>query len=220
MKAGFLRWASEVLHTSSRTITSLGIVVAFLFMAMSWMWDTIMLPAVRDSGAEILGIPDIVHSVQDVGDMVAAQSVQIERIDRRIDRLEPEPRVAEYDELRSQALAPCRRGETCQITIRSRRTDFGETCDAPTVTKRIFVDAKGGRFHPQRQVVTVPPKQDDEWSTPTVDFIVPFGAALGVGEYFIELEYTGCNAVNVDGVTVNFPPLTQKTLSVLVEVVE
>jgi len=212
------KWLLEVVHTSSKTITSLGVIFAFLFFAGGWMWDALLRDSMVESVQELNGTPQIVSAIETVTVEQRALRSDVTDLSAQVKAITPDPQIVEYDELRTRAPDPCFREQSCSVNIRSRRTSFGETCGAPTVTGRSFVDSLGVTFTPARINPTVPARQDGRWSTTTVDFVVPAGAAYGDGEYQLSLTYEGCRLISPTGELVSFGPIVVDSYPALVEI--
>lgn len=193
MQSSVSKWLVEVLHTSSKTITSLGVIFAFLFLAGGWVWDRLLADSIIESVQELNGTPQIVAAIEDVTMEQRAIRTEVGNLSAQVTAITPDPQVVEYDALRTRAPEPCFRGEECRVNIRSKRTSFGETCGTPSVVSRTFTDAQGLSFNPYRATPSRPVQQGGSWSTTTVDFIVPREASLGVGEYILTLRYENCS---------------------------
>lgn len=212
-------WLLDVLHTSSKGITSVLLILGVASAAIAWFWDNVFRDNVAEEVRALNGTPQIVEAIEDVATEQKAQGVQIERLGRQVEAITPEPVIVEYDELRTGAPDPCFRGEVCEVIIRSKRTrPFGETCGTPRVLNRTFVDALGIVSHPRRLETSEPRRRSGDWSSDPIDFIVPRTANFGVGEYWVTLEYSNCTLVDIDGNVQRFGPIKHNTFPARVEV--
>lgn len=219
MTQSLWEWGTEVLHSSSKSITALMIVGTFLFVVGGWVWDNLIADHVTEEVRNLNGTPEIVEAIESVSVEQRALSVQVDRLGRQVDAITPDPVIVEYDELRTLAPQPCFRGEVCEVIIRSKRTrPFGETCGTPRVLNRTFVDALGIVSHPRRLETSEPRRRSGDWSSDPIDFVVPRGANFGVGEYWITLEYPDCQLVDIDGNVQRFGPIRHETFPARVEV--
>jgi hypothetical protein len=116
---------------------------------------------------------------------------KVDHIQSRVDAFETPNRIFEIDMIRSLVHEDCPTEGNCTYTWRAKRTAEGSHCDAPV--KRLFVIDRFGVTHP----VSAPPeelpnKAGDDWSEISGTFILPDSIPVGVAEFYIELNYTGC----------------------------
>lgn len=158
-------------------------------------------------GAQVIDAVEYAAGTDRVMEQLAVQTITIGEINEtvqglrvRVDEIAPQ-RVAEYDELRSKTLGSCVRGEACKYTYRVRRTDFGKTCGAPKST-RIFEDNAGLTFYPDTVGLSQPARLSGEWSVVSSNFLVPPNVAMGVGEFYLFLEYSGCETGDIEELSI------------------
>lgn len=218
MPNGVSQWLIDVLHQSSKAITAASVVVGFLLLAGGWVWNTFIADSVVESVQELNGTPQIVAALEDVTVQQRAIRRDVNDLAAEVKAITPKPEIVEYDELRTRAVDPCFRGETCTVNVRSRRTEFGKTCSAPVVIGRTFIDRLGVSFTPRRMTSSAPARQGSRWTTTPVDFQVPMGAAFGLGQYEITLRFTDCWLVDPLGKRVDFGPIDVTSFPALVEI--
>ena len=165
---------------------------------ISWV---VQHPSVSSNLREIAGTNEVVKLVASTSTVLETEIAQLsveqtaqrkilEEVVVRVDRLEPSPRITEYDSLRSRIDATCALGKTCTWTYLARRTDFGASCAQPNTT-RILRDSAGIVYFPDADAPRVR-RLNTEWTRITGKFIVPTTATLGISEFYMTLVYSKC----------------------------
>ena len=147
---------------------------------------------------ELAGTKDIVVAVEEVGVEQREQRVLIEDVaakvdyaNARIDKLEPTPRIAEYDDLRSSVNGPCSPGERCSYTYLTRRTSYGATC-AVSRAELTVVDSAGIHYFPNTGGSEPIRRFDTDWTRVAGTFTMPETVNTGVAEFYMSVSYISC----------------------------
>jgi len=108
----------------------------------------------------------------------------------------PVPRVAEYDEFRSEITTPdgiCFHSEICSYVFRFRRTVRGMDCDTPSfdLAEGRVINHDGQSYPVRFESVFI--RGRSNWDNVEGQFWPPQGAEDGLSEFMIDLVYTGCS---------------------------
>lgn len=193
MRQSVWTWGIEVLHSSSKTITALSIVLVFLATAGAWVYERLISEPLAEELRELNGTPEILEAVDNV---VVEQTMlrgAVEDLSDRVDSLEPEPVVVVFDPLRSWIQSDCTPGEMCRYGYFLRRANniYGNTCRTFSA-ERIFVDNSGVEFFPSREGASSPRTLSTTPTMVTGNFIVPREVHDGDGEFFMRVVYDNC----------------------------
>ena len=169
-------------------------VISGIFMLVIWQG---LESHTQEFVQELAGTKDIVVAVEEVGIEQREQRVLIEEVaakvdyaNERIDKLEPVPIIAEYDDLRSAVNGPCFPGELCTYTYLIRRTSYGAACAAPKL-EYVVVDHAGIQHFPQSE--NAPPRKlNTDWTLISGSFVLPRGVSTGLAEFYMSATYTKC----------------------------
>lgn len=220
LKAGAMKWLFEVLHLSSKTIGAGTVVIAFIATVGMWFYDHLLADSLAAEVQQLAGTPTVLKAVEKVDEQVTMQGVQIERLGMQVEAITPPSVVVEYDPIRSRAEELCVLDELCTVQLRLRRTAFGMTCGTPTVLSRSFIDFNGLVTTPRPGPNNIVSRASKEWTVRTVQFIVPPSVEPGIGEFFMLLEYPGCEAETPDGRQIAIPRTQEETYHIRILVAE
>lgn len=124
------------------------------------------------------------------GNIIDGYGRELSRMRQEISTIRPVPKVAEYNLLASEVSGPCNYSEPCEVKFRLRRTPKGISCSAPLTVYKIRNHF--GLEYPVTvndfQVIKV----GEDWLNIAFSFNVPKAVQEGLSEFFIELEYEGC----------------------------
>lgn len=184
-------WASlEWLGDLAKAATSLAVALSGIGLIVWWFLGEKVEASIKD----LAGTSEILVEVDKVQEEQRVQGQVLTKLTKRVDGLEPDPLVIEFDTLRSRVYNPCKVGEKCEYVIRAKRTDYGNTCRLPPSSERIFVDSAGNKHRPNRDGVDNPTNLDEDWNILKGNFIVPKEASVGIGEFYLSIEYSKCGA--------------------------
>jgi len=175
-----------LLHTSKVA----GVVTAFIAI-LSTIWF-FMQNEVEDYARNLVGYKNITVAIEEQGIVIESIDAKVDNIELRVESLEPDIIVAEYDQLRSKTLfSTCAIGSICEYSFRVRRTPTGVACKTPSPT-RYLVDSSGLTYFPKQGSLSHPARLSHEWTVVSSSFVVPSNANLGVAEFYLLLRYEGC----------------------------
>lgn len=180
-----------VLHHAgdiAKQLTAIAGASVLIAGALWWMLEG----QARNLARDIAGTDEVVAAVESVAEEQSEQRIILEEVIVRVNRLEPEPTVTEYDPLRSKVFTPCVIGEVCEWQYLLRRTDFGASCSTPISSTRVIVDSSGIQHLPVRANENPIRRLNTEWTVVRGSFIVPEAANHGVAEFFLVVNYENC----------------------------
>lgn len=145
--------------------------------------------------------------VKTLNEEVGSISGRVSELSLELAAIKGYPDIVEYDMARTGIVGGvCTVGEQCAASMRVRRTPLGESCDLPV----------GQQFMRHRRTrdtyavtLTTPdgPKLDDGWRIVSFRFEPPLDAEPGAWDFFIKLDYAGCDfAVAGETVQETSPP--------------
>lgn len=178
----------------TKNLASLFISLGVVWGVLAFIFVNFFLEPVQDFSRSFVGTDEIIISMYSLVERQEVTNSEIKELFRRINNLEPRPSVSEYDALRSYINGPCHPGEGCDWYIRSKRTEFGNTCSAPVVIGRYFTDFVGNRYSVNEIGDSLPSQKGDTWSISHNAFIVDPMTSEGVGEFFLVLRYEECGS--------------------------